>query len=308
MFREVSESAVLVDRALILIIGTAVAFLAAATLLMLFFVVRYRRSRHPVAENPDREGSMFIEVAWTTVATVLVVVMFWFGWRDFDYLRTPPADALPVHVTAREWSWHFTYENGRESDVLKVPLNRPTRLEMTSLDVIHSAYIPAFRIKEDVVPGMTTHLWFKPRETGSYDLFCTEYCGVGHSHMRAVVEVVPEATFARWLAGEEQEAAAEKAGRSTVLETKGCLGCHTTDGTTGLGPGFRGLFGSEVTVLTNGAKRRVTVDEAYLRRSVLAPKADLVAGFPDIMPVIPETPQELDATVKALEALGGTKP
>jgi cytochrome c oxidase subunit 2 len=310
MFREVSDSAVLVDRALVFIIGTAVGFLAVVTCVMLYFVVRYRRSRHPAAEDPDREGSLLLEIAWTVLATALVVLMFWFGWRDFDYLRTPPADALTVRVTAREWSWHFTYANGRESDVLKVPLNRPTKLAMTSLDVIHSAYIPAFRIKEDVVPGMTTHLWFTPREAGTYDLFCTEYCGVGHSHMRAVVEVLPEAAFARWLAGDEAGGRPAEAGpgAGSILEAKGCLGCHSTDGTAGAGPGFRGLSGSTVRVLTNGVERRIAADEAYLRRSVLAPKADLVAGFPDIMPSIPVTPQELDAIAAELKALGGAKP
>jgi cytochrome c oxidase subunit II len=306
MFREVSDTAVLVDRSLVFIIGTAAAFLAAVTFLMLFFVVRYRRSRHPVADHPDREGSLVLEILWTVLPTILVVVMFWFGWRDFDYLRTPPPGALPVRVTGREWSWLFTYENGRETDVLKVPVNRPTRLEMTSLDVIHSLYIPAFRIKEDVVPGMTTHLWFTPRETGSYDLFCTEYCGVGHSHMRAVVEVLPEAAFASWLAGEAAPAA--KAGAAGILEEKGCLGCHSTDGSTGAGPTFRGLYGSTVTVLTNRAERRVTADEAYLRHSVLEPKADLVSGFTDIMPTVPMSARELDAAVDALKALKEAKP
>jgi cytochrome c oxidase subunit 2 len=124
--------------------------------------------------------------------------------------------------------------------------------------------------------------------------------------MRAVVEVLPEAKFAGWLTGED--AGAEKAPGATILETKGCLGCHTTDGTPGSGPGFRGLYGSAVAVLTNGVERRITADEAYLRRSVLAPKADLVVGFPDIMPVIPVTPQELDAVVGALKPLGETKP
>lgn len=306
LFGAASDSALLVDRSLVFIIGTALAFLAVVTSLMLFFAVRYRSSRHPVPENPDREGSPALEVAWTALPTILVVVMFWFGWRDFDYLRTPPADAMTVRVVGREWSWRFTYADGRESDVLRVPVDRPTRLEMTSLDVIHSAYIPAFRIKEDVVPGMTTHLWFTPRETGSYDLFCTEYCGVGHSHMRAVVAVLPGAEFDRWQARGAAGAAAPAAAAS-ILEAKGCLGCHSTDGSTKVGPTLRGLTGSTVAVVTAGARRSVTADEAYLRRSILEPKADIVDGFPDVMPTIPMTPQELDDAVAAINALG-TRP
>ncbi|HEY6001102.1 MAG TPA: cytochrome c oxidase subunit II [bacterium] len=305
MFREVSDTAVLVDRSLVFIIGTAIAFLAVVTALMLYFVVRYRASRHPVAENPDREGSTALEVAWTVAATLLVILMFWFGWRDFAYLRTPPADALRVRVTAQEWSWRFTYAGGRESDVLRVPLGRPTRLDMTSLDVIHSAYIPAFRIKEDVVPGMTTHLWFTPKEAGKYDLFCTEYCGEGHSHMRAVVDVVPEAAFAVWLG---EGAAAGPPQGEAVLKEKGCLGCHAIDGPGPVAPGFRGLYGSTVTVVTGGAERTIPADEPYLRRSIVDPAADVVKGYPNIMPRMPLDSAELDAVVAALKALGGTRP
>jgi cytochrome c oxidase subunit 2 len=299
VLHEVSDTAVLVDRALVLIIGTAVVMLALVTVVMVYFVVKYDRRRHPRAEAPNAEGGALTETLWIAVPTLLVLVMFWLGWRDFAYLRTPPQDAVPVQVTAREWSWRFTYENGKESDVLRVPLNRATRLAMRSLDVIHSAYIPAFRIKEDVVPGMTTHLWFTPREPGSYDLFCTEYCGVGHSHMRATVEVVPAAEFATWLAGPAA------AGGTALLAAKGCLGCHTTDGTAKIGPTFKGLYGSTVTVVTGGVEREARADEAYLRRSILEPSADLVKGFPPIMPAVPLTKDELSAALETLERLGG---
>jgi cytochrome c oxidase subunit 2 len=174
---------------------------------------------------------------------------------------------------------------------------------MTSLDVIHSAYIPAFRIKEDVVPGMTTHLWFTPREAGSFDLFCTEYCGVGHSHMRATVEVLPPAAFSSWLVG--TAAAAEPPVGVKLREQKGCLGCHSTDGSAKAGPTLRGLFGSEVTVLTGGVERRVKADEAYLRSSIEAPQADVVKGFNPIMPTVPLTHEEREAAVAAIASLSG---
>jgi len=299
LFPEVSDTAALVDRSLVLIIGTSLAILAVITCLMLLFVVRYNRRRHPRAENPGHEGGRFVEIGWAAAATLLVLLMFWFGWRDFDYLRTPPADALPVQVLGREWSWLFTYPNGKESAVLKVPVNRPTRLAMTSLDVIHSVYIPAFRIKEDVVPGMTTRLWFTPRKLGSYDLFCTEYCGVGHSHMRAVVEVVTAEAFSAWLVGE----AVGPASGLRLLVVKGCAGCHSTDGSPKDGPTLRGLFGSTVTVLTGGIERRVPADEAYLRRSILKPEADVVRGFKPFMPDMPLSTSELDAIVEAIKSL-----
>jgi len=300
LLHEAANTAVLVDRSLVFIIGTSVALLTIVTSLMLLFVVRYNRKRHPRAENAGHEGGRLVEISWAFFATLVVLLMFWFGWRDFEYLRTPPADALPVQVTAREWSWLFTYPNGMQSEILKVPLSRPTRLAMTSLDVIHSVYIPAFRIKEDVVPGMTTHLWFTPTERGSYDLFCTEYCGVGHSHMRATVEVLPAEDFDRWLAGTAPKKPQTALG---LLEEKGCLDCHSTDGSRKDGPTFRGLLGSMVTVTTGGIKRRVQADAQYLRRSIVEPQADLVLGFGPIMPATPLTNAELDALVDAISLL-----
>jgi len=300
-WHEVSDTAVLVDRALVFVIGISAAFLAIVTFLMLLFVVKYNRKRRPRAENPNQEGGRLLEVSWAVLATLLVLLMFWFGWRDFGYLRNPPRDAMPVNVTGSEWIWRFTYENGKESTTLKVPLGRPTRLAMTSLDVIHSVYIPAFRIKEDVVPGMTTHLWFTPTQSGSYDLFCTEYCGVGHSHMRTTVEVLPQEAFRLWLAGDA--AATEPPAGRKLLEQKGCLGCHSTDGRPGVGPTFQGLYRSTATVLTGGAVRRVNADEEYLRRSIVEPRADLVRGFGTIMPAVPLTEAELDAVVDAIKSL-----
>ena len=302
LFHEVSDTAALVDRSLVFIIGTSLAILAVITFLMLFFVVKYNRKRHPRAENPSHEGGRLVETGWVAAATLLVLLMFWYGWRDFDYLRTPPADALAVQVLGREWSWLFTYPNGKESAVLKVPVNRPTRLAMTSLDVIHSVYIPAFRIKEDVVPGMTTHLWFTPREIGSYDLFCTEYCGVGHSHMQAVVEVVTQEAFSGWLAGE----AAYQPSGIRLLVDKGCADCHSTDGSPRDGPTLRGLFGSTVTVHTGGVEHRVPADEEYLRRAILQPQAEIVRGFAPIMPAVSMTQAELDAIVDAIKSLPGS--
>ena len=154
-----------------------------AALLLCADPIRCNKERHPHPEHVKE--SMLLEVTWTVIPTILVILMFYFGWVDFEYIRNPPTDAMSVNVTARQWSWLFDYENGRQSDMLRVPAGKPVRLVMTSADVLHCLYIPAYRIKEDCVPGMKTHLWFTANAAGYYDIFCTEYCGVGHSHMRS---------------------------------------------------------------------------------------------------------------------------
>ena len=176
-----------VDSAFIFIVVCCVILLAVVTICMVVFLIKYNRERHP---RPERvKESALLEVIWTVVPTILVIFMFYFGWVNFEFIRNPPKDALTVNVTARQWSWLFTYDNGRQEGVLNVPVGRPVKLLMTSVDVLHCLFIPAYRIKEDCVPGMTTHLWFTANEPGTYDIFCTEYCGVGHSHMRSQVVV-----------------------------------------------------------------------------------------------------------------------
>ena len=182
-----------VDSAFLFILSISVALLFIVTLAMVFFLIKYNRKTHPQSE--EVKESMALEIIWTVVPTILVLLMFYYGWVNFDYIRNPPGDAMPINVIARQWSWHFEYGNGKQSDVLRVPVNKPVKLVLTSLDVIHSLFIPAFRIKEDCVPGMKTHLWFNANESGTYDIFCTEYCGVGHSHMRSKVIVMPVSGF-----------------------------------------------------------------------------------------------------------------
>ncbi len=286
------------ETAFLFVTGSAVVLLVLVTICMIAFLILYNRRRHP---SPGKvKESVLLEVVWTAVPTVLVIVMFYFGWVDFDYIRNPPKDAVQVHVIARQWSWLFEYPNGKQSGVLTVPVHRDVELVMTSLDVVHSLFIPDFRIKEDCVPGMKTHLWFNADELGSYELFCTEYCGVGHSHMRSTVVVMPAADFDRWYQAVETGEAAEAL---KLLQSKGCLGCHTTDGTKKIGPTFKGLFGKKETVTRQGVKTQVTVDEAFIRNYILNPNVDVVEGYPPIMPKLPVTEKEMDAIVEYLEAL-----
>jgi cytochrome c oxidase subunit 2 len=294
-----SDTAGKVDSAFVFIAGISVALLALVTFFMIFFVIRYRAKKHPVPE--EIEGNLLLEIVWTVVPTILVIAMFFVGYKGFLFMRKPPADAMAVKAVARMWSWIFIYENGKKSDVLKVPVNKSVRMIITSEDVLHSLFIPAFRVKEDAVPGMETTLWFTPNATGSYDLFCSEYCGTGHSTMITKVEVMPDRDFAAWysLGG----SAAEAAKGQTLLADKGCLGCHSIDGSKKVGPTLKGILGRKETVVTAGKERDIVVDEEYLRKSVMEPSADIVKGYPPVMLVIPVTKEELDAVVGALKEM-----
>ncbi|MCE5262163.1 MAG: cytochrome c oxidase subunit II [Deltaproteobacteria bacterium] len=288
-----------VDDAFIFIVVCCVLLLAVVTICMVFFLVRYNRRRHPRPEHV-RENVM-LEVVWTVIPLILVFFMFYFGWVDFAYIRNPPKEAMTVQVTARQWSWLFSYENGKRSDALYVPVGRPVKLLMTSVDVLHCLFIPAYRIKEDCVPGMTTHLWFTANEAGTYDIFCTEYCGLGHSHMRTRLVAMSPVAFKGWLEAVPAQTAAGMG--QTLLQSKGCLGCHSLDGTAKVGPTFKALLGKKETVIIAGKETATAVDGAFIREHIVQPRSALVKGYPPVMPAIPMTEQELAAIVAYLETV-----
>ena len=299
MFSGPAMSSAKVDSAFFFMVAAAAVLLFLVMTVTVVFVVRYRAKRHP-RPVPVKDSTL-LEIVWTVIPLALVMVMFYFGWVNFEFLRTPPPGSMPVEVTARQWSWLFRYENGREEDLLRVPLGRPVSLSMTSVDVIHCLFIPAFRIKEDCVPGLKTHLWFAADEAGTYELFCSEYCGVGHSHMRSQVIVMPEADFDRWyLAPQETGAAAQGL---KVLTSKGCLGCHSVDGSRGAGPSFKGLLGKQEAVISAGQERTVMVDSEYIKRSILEPGSDVVKGYQAMMPRLPVTDEEWKEIIAYLETI-----
>ncbi len=306
------------DDTFFFILGIALTLLILNTGVMLYFVFRYSRKRHPQAD--EVKENVTLEILWTVIPTILVLAIFFVGWKGFQYIRTVPPDAMPVKVTARQWSWLFEYENGKQDSVLRVPVRKPVKLLMTSADVLHSLYIPAYRIKEDCVPGRETYLWFLPDELGSYDLFCTEYCGVGHHDMITKVEVMTEKDFNDWYKevggtpGSPEQPVKETMEKKRVaapmdvvklLEVKGCLACHTTDGTPKIGPTFKGVFGKKEIVIRDGKEREIQVDEAFIRQTLLHPELDRVKGFPPIMPsqkgVLKD--QEIDAIIAYLKSL-----
>jgi len=293
-----------VDNVFLFIMGISLVLLVGITGTMVYFAVRYRRSRNPQAENI--EGNLALEIVWTVIPTLLVLAIFWVGWKGFVYMRTVPKDAMLVKVTARMWSWGFMYENGRTSDVLKVPLNKPVKLAITSVDVLHSLSIPAFRVKEDAVPGRENYLWFKPEVAGSYDLFCTEYCGMGHSAMVAKVVVMTERDFQAWY-HEAPKAAGKQAGPdgAKLFTEKGCAACHSIDGSPKVGPTLKGLLGRKEPVTHEGKDHQVVVDEAFIRSKLLTPENARIKGFPPIMPsqkgVL--TDAETEALIRYLKTL-----
>lgn len=270
-----------VDTAFLFIFAVSLVMLVGITATMVWFVFRYNRRRCPVPLS-QADKNLWLEIVWTVIPTLLVLGMFWYGWEGYLSLQRVPEDAMEVKASARMWSWTFTYEGGRSSDRLYVPVGRPIKVRLESEDVLHSFYIPAFRVKRDCVPGMTTWAWFVAEHPGSYDIFCAEYCGVGHAAMITSVEALSEHEFEEWY---RQESAVEEAVEGErLLAQYGCLDCHSLDGSKMVGPTFQGLFGRQVTVVSGGRKHTLTVDAAYLRRSILQPQADLAEGFPPVMP------------------------
>lgn len=285
-------------------------FLVAVSLLMtvliflcvLFFAIRYRR-RHPDQIPRPIFGSTKLELSWS-IGPLLIMLIF-FGWGAKLYYEegTPPPDSMEIFVTGKQWMWKVQHPGGqKEIDELHVPVGRPIRLTMASEDVIHSFYVPAFRVKHDVVPGHYQTIWFKPTEPGKYHLFCAEYCGKDHAHMIGYVYVMPPAEFAAWAAHNAGQESLANRGAKQFLQL-GCGSCHL-DERQGRGPYLRGLYGSTVT-LDDGAT--VTADDAYIRESILNPNAKIAASFhPNVMPafqgqVSEETIIELIAYIRSLQ-------
>jgi cytochrome c oxidase subunit 2 len=271
-------------------------------------MVRYRR-RPGVDHAPDAHGSLVLEGVWTAVPFAIAMVMFFWGASLYAKLRLVPADAMQIHVVGKQWMWKLQHMEGRrEIDELHVPVGRPVQLMMTSEDVIHSFYVPAFRVKQDVIPGRYSTVWFEATKPGTYHLFCAEYCGTLHSGMIGRIVVMEPAAFEAWLAGETAGAGnvpVAVAGEN-LFRAQGCGTCHRADGS-GQGPALAGLFGRTVT-LDSGAS--VLADEGYLRESIVNPQAKIVAGYKPLMPTFQGLLSEEDvmrllAYVKSLRAEGG---
>lgn len=271
-----------VDRAFVFILGVSFIFLIGLTFIMLYFIYKYNRKKNPVATQI--EGSTKLEIIWTVIPTLLVLVMFYYGWAGWAPMKKAPKDTFNITVTGRMWNFLFEYPNGKKSDTLFVPMNKPVKMKLISMDVIHGFYIPEFRLKEDVVPGREKSAWFIAQREGLYELFCSEYCGLNHSYMYSYVRAMPEQKFNSWYADTVKRAQTTAVDSPTetgkrIMKNIGCFACHTVDGNKLVGPSFKGIYGHKVTVVTNGSEREITVDDEYIKKSIYDPNADVVKGF-----------------------------
>ena len=291
-----------VDNVFLYILLICLFLLGLITFLMVYFVIRYRREKHP--QPADIEGSTLLEVVWMVIPTLIVLTMFYYGLTGFEFLKKVPPGAIVVKVIARQWSWLFQYENGIQDPELRVPVGKPVKLLLTSQDVIHGFYAPAFRIKQDAVPGMTNYLWFQPTQVGTFDVMCSQYCGLEHSHMLTKIVVLPEEEFTKWYQGRKEEVALKGLPLGPKLyQEKGCFACHSTDGTPRVGPSFKGLFGKNEEVIKAGKEQTVAVDETFIRNYIKDPDVIHVKGYPPIMPKINMTNEELTALVDYIKSL-----
>ncbi len=245
-------------------------------LTIFYFAVKYRRkSEHE--RPPQVKTHMALELAWTLIPTALCVIVF--VWSSSLFIRNsrPPEASSEIFVVGKQWMWKLQHPEGRsEIDELHIPVNQPIKLTMTSEDVIHDFFIPAFRVKKDVVPGRYSSIWFTATETGKFHFFCAQYCGTNHAQMTGWVYVMKPADYQRWLAGGPKTETMAQAGEQ-LYQQYACVTCHGT----GKGPPFINLYGSTVK-LSDGTS--VPADDGYLRESILFPSAKIVAGYPAIMP------------------------
>lgn len=245
---------------------------------MTVFIIKYRRT--PNGKSAYITHNKLAEFLWSFIPLCVFLFVFAWGWVVYHKMRTFPEDSMEVHVLARQWSWEFQYKSGKKSPDLYVPVGRDVKLIMTSQDVIHSFYIPAFRIKQDVVPGRYTAEWFRAEQPGNYQVFCAEYCGTSHSNMMAKIKAVPIADFENWLGTDPMKGLTMAQYGQKLFSAKGCVACHTVDGTPKIGPTLKGVFGS-VVPLEGG--NTVNADENYVRESILSPQAKVVRGFTSVL-------------------------
>ena len=281
MYPQIFTAAKGVDQAFLIILGFAVFVLVAVTVTMVYFLWRYHYTRNP--EPTDIKGSVGLEILWTVLPTLIVLGLFWTGWTSFKAMRTIPEGAMTVAVEGRMWSWRFTYDNGRTSKELVIPVDTPVKLALTTRDVIHSFYVPAMRVKWDLVPGMDTDAWIQSDTVGDYDIFCAEYCGLKHADMITILRVVDREEFDGWL-NDTGDSGEEELGL-TLLEEYGCFDCHSMDLSADAAPSLLDLGSREETVvLPDGTEAVIRPDAEYIRKSVREPGAALVKGWDDEMP------------------------
>jgi cytochrome c oxidase subunit 2 len=274
-----STMAARVDALYFFLISVSVFFSLLIAGLIVYYAVKYRR-RSPQSIGANIHGGMLLEITWSVIPLMIAMFIFVWGASVFFAMSHPPDETINIYVVGKQWMWKFQHLDGtREIDELHVPVGRAVKLIMTSEDVIHDVFVPAFRVKADVLPGRYTNIWFQATKPGRYHLFCAEYCGTRHSGMIGEVVVMEPSEYQTWLSGGAPEGSLASAGEK-LFQDLACVTCHRPDAQ-GRGPGLQGLFGKTVE-LQNG--ERVVADEDYIRESILRPSAKITAGFQPIMP------------------------
>ena len=288
-----------IDSLFYFIYWASVFFFFVVTIGTLIFVIVYKKKHGEKSKlTPGITHHVGLELLWSIIPAVIFMMIFFWGAKLFLKLNVIPADAMEIRVTAQQWNWLFTYPGGAKNDKLVVPNGKPVKLLLSSVDVIHSFFIPDFRVKMDAVPNRYTSLWFQSDNNGDYDFYCAEYCGQQHSKMVGTVSVVSESEYKAWI----EEISVTPPG-DVLYKRFGCATCHTLDGTVSNGPSLKGLFGKKEE-LTDGTMQ--VVDDNYLRESILEPKAKIVKGFEPVMPTFQNTinQEELDALIDFIKGLG----
>lgn len=283
---------------------TSVILLIGITIAIIFFAIKYRR-RSDEDVTPVISHNSKLEITWSVIPLILVMIVFGWGLTGYVALSTPPDDAYEIRVVAKSWLWEFHYNTGHVSvNELHVPANRPVKLIMSSDDVIHSFYIPDYRIKRDVLPNRYTSVWFEALEAGESIIYCTEYCGTAHSNMLATTYVHDQEDFDTWLAtaGSADDDRDPVELGEELITRNACNTCHSVDGTRLQGPSFQGLWGTEREMQDGEI---VVFDENYVRESILEPNARITSGYAPVMPSYAGTlnDRQIDAIIEYLKTL-----
>jgi len=302
---QASTSAHQVDALFFALILVSLFFIAVVFLPILFFCVKYRRGSSADRSNPSN-GSNLVEVGWTTLPTLMGLAIFSWGAVDYFRIERRPSNALDVQVVGKQWMWKVQHAEGkREINELHIPVNRTVALTLISQDVIHSFFVPAFRVKQDVIPGRYTSEWFKPTHTGEYRIFCSQYCGTQHAQMIGRVVVMQSRAYENWLKAGEQTESIVRAGER-LFHDRGCSGCHAANSKFHA-PLLQGLYRNPVP-LADGSV--VTADDQYLRDSILQPAKQISAGYDNIMPSFSGhlTEDEIMELIAYVKAIGKQEP
>jgi cytochrome c oxidase subunit II len=300
---QASEQAAQVDALYFFLVAVAAFFTALIALLVVVFAVKFHR-KHDDEIGAVIHGSLALELLWTIIPLGITMVIFVWGAQVFFHLTRPPKGAMEVYVVGKQWMWKVQHQDGaREINELHVPIGRPVKLIMGSEDVIHSFFIPDFRVKADVVPGRYNTMWFTASKPGRYHIFCTQYCGTKHSNMIGWVTAMDPADYQAWLSGGSSGGTMAEGG-AKLFQDLACASCHLENGQ-GRGPVLKGAYGHEVKLTTG---QTVMMDDAYIRESILQPQAKIVAGFTPIMPTFQGlvTEEQLLQLIAYVKSLGDT--